>query len=84
VTPKGVVLHVDLYRLRDGAVPLSVEVARLGLRERRAEGAILLVEWGADALEALGGAPALAVELEATGRNARVARLTGRTASALA
>ena len=45
-TPRGSVLHVDLYRLRDGPVPLEEEVARLGLRERRAEGAILLVEWG--------------------------------------
>ena len=45
---------------------------------------MLLVEWGADALEALGADPALVVELEATGNSARVARLTGRAASALA
>lgn len=84
VTGKGVVLHVDLYRLRDAATPLPVEVARLGLRERRAEGAILLVEWGADAVEALGGGPALVVELTATANSTRVAQLTGRAASALA
>jgi tRNA threonylcarbamoyladenosine biosynthesis protein TsaE len=83
-TSRGVVLHVDLYRLRDGATPLPVEVARLGLRERRAEGAVLLVEWGEDALEALGGAPALRVELTATGVSARAARLEGPAASALA
>lgn len=84
VTPRGVALHVDLYRLRDAATPLPAEVARLGLRERRAEGAILLVEWGAGALEALGADPALVVELEATDSGARVARLMGRAASALA
>jgi tRNA threonylcarbamoyladenosine biosynthesis protein TsaE len=83
-TPRGILLHVDLYRLHDGSVPLAEAVARLGLRERRAEGAILLVEWGADAVEALGGHPALMVELTVAGASARVARLTGPSASALA
>ncbi len=64
--------------------PLPAEVARLGLRERRAEGAILLVEWGADALAALGGRPGAGGRLEATDSGARVARLMGRAATALA
>ena len=51
-TPNGALLHVDLYRLREEGLDAKVspatvrEVRRLGLAERRAEGAILLVEWG--------------------------------------
>jgi tRNA threonylcarbamoyladenosine biosynthesis protein TsaE len=72
------VVHADLYRLRgDG---LTAEVARLGLRERRREGAILLVEWGEDAVEALGGDPALVVALRLTEGAARVATLSGARA----
>lgn len=56
VTKRGALLHADLYRLLD-ATDLAVEVARLGLRERRAEGAIVLCEWGDGALPLL-GAPA--------------------------
>lgn len=77
-TGRGPLLHVDLYRLRGEG--LAGEVARLGLRERRREGAVLLVEWGQDAVEALGGAPALVVALAATpagGGEARVATLSG-------
>jgi tRNA threonylcarbamoyladenosine biosynthesis protein TsaE len=65
-TAKGLtLLHADLYRLRDEGAPLHVtlEVARLGLRERRADGAVVLVEWGDDAVDALGGDPALIVRL---------------------
>jgi tRNA threonylcarbamoyladenosine biosynthesis protein TsaE len=43
-TERGLVLHADLYRLRD--LPADVELPKLGLIERRREGAILLVEWG--------------------------------------
>lgn len=83
-TRVGPLLHVDLYRLRDGSEPLASEIARLGLRERRAEGAIVLVEWGMDAVEALGGAPKLIVDLRVTGGTSRVAWLDGPAATALA
>ncbi len=84
-TRRGALLHVDLYRLRDG--DMATEVARLGLRERRAEGAIVVVEW-ADDHEALLGAAALAVSLRiepATGAaaTARRARLHGPRVSEL-
>ena len=61
VTAHAVLLHVDLYRLRGEGLP--AELARLGLRERRREGAILLVEWGLDAIDALGGDAAVVVAL---------------------
>jgi tRNA threonylcarbamoyladenosine biosynthesis protein TsaE len=76
-TPRGVVLHADLYRLLDSRAGLDAEVARLGLRERRAEGAIVLVEWGEDARAALGGDPAFAVRLTTRGPTSRVADVTG-------
>lgn len=57
--PRGdLVLHVDLYRLENE----PDEVAALGLRERRREGAILLVEWG-DAHQRWLGPVSLSVEL---------------------
>lgn len=67
-------LHVDLYRLLGPGLP--AEVARLGLRERRREGAILLVEWGDDAVQALGGGPDLHVSLSVDG-DVRRAALSG-------
>lgn len=83
-TPRGLLLHVDLYRLLDagpaGQGGLAAEVARLGLRERRSEGAIVLVEWGDDAAEALGGSPALVVRLDVAGARGRVAALSGSRA----
>jgi len=62
-TERGRLLHADLYRLRDTAVPLEDEVRRLGLREEREAGAVLLVEWGEDAGDLLGGDVALTVRL---------------------
>ncbi|HTQ48886.1 MAG TPA: tRNA (adenosine(37)-N6)-threonylcarbamoyltransferase complex ATPase subunit type 1 TsaE [Polyangiaceae bacterium] len=79
-TKRAPLLHVDLYRLRESKTPLEQEIARLGLRERRAEGAILLVEWGEDAIDALGGDPSLVVHLTITGDTTRSATLSGRRA----
>jgi tRNA threonylcarbamoyladenosine biosynthesis protein TsaE len=77
--PQGALLHADLYRLR--GPKLDLETRRLGLRERRSEGAILIVEWGDDALEALGGGPELIVELAIAGDNARTVTLSGPRAA---
>lgn len=76
-TPRAPLVHADLYRLRDSGAGLDVEVLRLGLRERRAEGAIVLVEWGEDAVAALGGAPDLTVTLAEAGPTSRTATLEG-------
>jgi tRNA threonylcarbamoyladenosine biosynthesis protein TsaE len=72
-------VHVDAYRLGGAA-----ELEELGLREARADGALLLVEWGEPFIAALGGdalvialtAPAdprapRAAEIEATGPRSR-------------
>jgi tRNA threonylcarbamoyladenosine biosynthesis protein TsaE len=75
-TPRGPLLHVDLYRLRDAVEKTAAEVRGLGLAERRAEGAILLVEWG-EGLEAeLGGPASLSVTIELLEgrRSARLSR----------
>jgi len=72
-TRKGLLLHADLYRLR--GPELEREIARLGLRERRAEGAIVLVEWAEDAPL---GAPAIRVKFTKIGpANAREIELCG-------
>ncbi len=76
-TERGPVVHADLYRVREGG---AIEVARLGLRERRSEGAVLLVEWGDHVVDALGGAPALVVSLAhdpGSGEGARMATIEG-------
>ena len=62
-------LHADLYRLPKDA-NLPGEIARLGLRERRAEGSLLLVEWAEGAEELLGGNAALRVTLSPPQREA--------------
>jgi len=75
VTERGLLVHADLYRLRgDG---LDAETRKLGLREQRADGALVLVEWGEDALDALGGHPELTVALTIAGPHQRAATLTG-------
>jgi len=76
-TERGTIVHADLYRLLGNIGSLASEVARLGLRERRGEGAILLVEWGEDALAALGDEPALVVSLAIAGPSDRVVALSG-------
>ena len=74
-------LHADLYRLRDDSHRFVSEVERLGLRERRAGGAIVVVEWGEDVLPVLGGDAAFEVRLAATGPHARAARIDGARAA---
>jgi tRNA threonylcarbamoyladenosine biosynthesis protein TsaE len=75
-TPQGPVIHADLYRVRDAPRGLAYEVARLGLRESRSEGARVVVEWGEDVEQELGGA-SLVVSLAIVGPHARVATLSG-------
>lgn len=84
-TPRGALLHADLYRLRGDADEVGAgartrrtreEIVRLGMAERRAEGAIVLVEWGEGFDAELGGAAELEVVLAIAGE-ARVARLAG-------
>ena len=77
-TPRATLLHADLYRLLD-APDVRTQVERLGLRERRSEGCIVLVEWGQQAETWLGGPPALVVELAIKG-SVREATLSGRLA----
>jgi tRNA threonylcarbamoyladenosine biosynthesis protein TsaE len=81
-TDRAAIVHADLYRLLDRP-DLVEEVSRLGLRERRGEGAIVVVEWAEGAIAALGGAPELAVALTVTSDHARVARLEGLRAAAV-
>jgi tRNA threonylcarbamoyladenosine biosynthesis protein TsaE len=82
-TPKARLLHVDLYRLRDDdPAKTAVEARRLGLAERRAEGAILLVEWGTGLEQELGGPLDLGVTLQVV--PIRSATLVGRRAAAVA
>ena len=73
------IVHADLYRLHT-----EIELHELGLRERRADGALLLVEWGEPFESALGG-DALRIELLAgAGLHARIARLEGSGSRAVA
>jgi tRNA threonylcarbamoyladenosine biosynthesis protein TsaE len=74
-TPRGSLLHADLYRLLGAG--LAAEVARLGLRERRSEGAMVVVEWGEEAVPYLGGAAELTVRLEGAGAQGRTASVWG-------
>jgi len=83
-TPRGLLLHADLYRLLEPGTDLRREVERLGLRERRAEGAIVLVEWGEDASAWMGPPAELVVKLAIPhGKTGREAALSGPRAAGL-
>jgi tRNA threonylcarbamoyladenosine biosynthesis protein TsaE len=81
--PRGTLLHADLYRLLESPAGLDAEVARLGLRERRGEGALVLVEWGDAAAAVLGAVPELRVRLRIDGSTTRTAIVSGPRASTL-
>jgi tRNA threonylcarbamoyladenosine biosynthesis protein TsaE len=84
-TPRGVLLHADLYRLRDDdRAKTDLEIRRLGLAERRGEGAMVVVEWGEGHEKALGGDLGLLVTLThgETG-TLRTAQLEGPLAARL-
>ena len=72
--------HADVYRLGSPG-----ELVELGLREQRADGALLVVEWGEPYLEALGG-DGLLLELAVSPEGARTAHpaATGPRSEALA
>jgi len=81
------IAHADAYRLggkagdAGDAGDAETELAQLGLRDRRAEDALLLVEWGEPFIEALGG-DALVIHLLApadpsASRRAAVMSATG-------
>jgi tRNA threonylcarbamoyl adenosine modification protein YjeE len=78
-TPRGALLHADLYRLLDAPDALAAEVERLDLRARLDDGAIALVEWGDSAADLLGDV-ALRVRLTLDGPTSRIATLSGRVA----
>jgi tRNA threonylcarbamoyladenosine biosynthesis protein TsaE len=79
-TERAPLVHVDLYRLRGDGLVLNDEVARLGLRERRGAGALVIVEWGEEAIEALGGKPEFFISLAIAGEHERTATLSGSRA----
>jgi tRNA threonylcarbamoyladenosine biosynthesis protein TsaE len=65
------IAHADLYRLGDAS-----ELDMLGLRARRGEGAIVVVEWGGPYREALGGdSMTLAIDVDSSGTQ-RIATLS--------
>ncbi len=78
---RGLLLHADLYRLRD-ATDVPREILRLGLAERRREGAIVLVEWGNELGDLLGSAYDLSVTIERN-ESGRAATLEGPLAEML-
>jgi tRNA threonylcarbamoyl adenosine modification protein YjeE len=74
-------LHADFYRLLEGTTALDVEIGRLGLREHRARGAIVLAEWADGGETALGGAAELHVALGIEGARVRRAVMEGERAA---
>lgn len=63
------ITHADLYRVGD-----EDELAHLGLRDRRGEGAVLVVEWGRPFEVALGG-DALRITFDLDAAGSRTARI---------
>jgi tRNA threonylcarbamoyladenosine biosynthesis protein TsaE len=63
------IAHADLYRVVD-----EDELAQLGLRDRRGEGFVLVVEWGAPFEAALGG-DALRITFDLAANGSRAARI---------
>lgn len=75
-----VLAHADLYRLEQ-----ADELGPLGLRELRAEGAALLVEWGERYADALGGdALLISIALPAGAPRTATLTATGPRGAALA
>jgi tRNA threonylcarbamoyladenosine biosynthesis protein TsaE len=73
------ITHADLYRVSD-----EDEVLQLGLRERRGDGAVLVVEWGAPFAELLGGdAVLLTFGFSSTGARSVQLGATGARSAAL-
>jgi tRNA threonylcarbamoyladenosine biosynthesis protein TsaE len=72
------IAHADLYRLEQ-----PEELPPLGLRDARAEGALLLVEWGLDHAAALGGDAVVVTLSLAPTRRAHVTASGPRAAAAL-
>jgi tRNA threonylcarbamoyladenosine biosynthesis protein TsaE len=70
--------HADLYRLGDVG-----QVEMLGLRERRDEGSLVLVEWGEPFIDVLGG-DALVVSLASSPRRAALQATGPRSGAVLA
>lgn len=71
------ILHVDAYRLADAS-----ELSTLGLREARANGALLVVEWGDPYLSDLGG-DALKIELSTPPNRGATIEATGPRSEAI-
>ena len=72
--------HADLYRLHG-----PEELGPLGLREQRADGALLLIEWGTPYIDALGGdALVLSLRVSPAGERTAHPRGTGPRGDALA
>jgi tRNA threonylcarbamoyladenosine biosynthesis protein TsaE len=82
-TRVGLVLHVDLYRLREQGLDTRGEIARLGLRERRGEGVILLVEWADGFEEDIGGEPAFSLRFARDDGSKRRVIISGAKAESI-
>ncbi len=63
------ITHADLYRVAD-----EDELAQLGLRDRRGEGSVLVVEWG-EPFEAVLGGDALHITFDLEPDGSRLARV---------